>query len=231
MNHLKQLFQQEFVRLPLGCITAFGGSYLLSAGTVCGIVSPLPAAIAGVCPPLYAFCMLCGTLLAYVVQGTPQDMAYLLTCLVAIVCVRILFYEVQRPNMLALLSVISCAAAGFITDLFFTQQGGRLPLYIMESLLIGGAAFLFADAWTAFCKRGRILLDAGKSFTFAMTYLLGITALCGLDLPFCNAGRTAGEYCGNCCCSGNGTNGSCRRTDSFRRSRIAAAECACLQPV
>lgn len=192
MNHLKQLFQQEFVRLPLGCITAFGGSYLLSAGTVCGIVSPLPAAIAGVCPPLYAFCMLCGTLLAYVVQGTPQDMAYLLTCLVAIVCVRILFYEVQRPNMLALLSVISCAAAGFITDLFFTQQGGRLPLYIMESLLIGAAAFLFADAWTAFCKRGRILLDAGKSFTFAMTYLLGITALCGLDLPFCNAGRTAG---------------------------------------
>lgn len=192
MNHLKQLLRYEFVRLPLGCITAFGGGYLLSAGTVCGVVSPLSAAIAGVCPPLYAFCILCGTLLAYITQGTPQDMAFLLTCLVAIVCVRILFYEARRPQMLALLTTVSCVAAGFLTDLFFAERGGILPLYIMESLLIGAASFLFADAWAAFRKRGRILLDAGKSFTFAMTYLLGITALCGLDLPFCNAGRAAG---------------------------------------
>ncbi len=192
MQQFRRLLTHEAVRLSLGFVTALGGGYLLSAGTVCGIVSPLPAAIAGVCPPLFSFCILCGTLLAYISQNAPPDMAYLLTSLVAITCMRILFYEVRRPPVQAVLTVTACTAAGFVTDLFFVQHGGILPLYIMEALLTGAVALLFADAWSSFCRHGKILLDAGKSFTFAMTYLLGITALCGLDLPFCNVGRACG---------------------------------------
>ncbi len=192
MHHLKKLLGCEAVRVPLACAGALGGGYLLSVGTVCGIASPLPAAIAGVCPPLYAFFLLCGSLIAYIRRGAPQEMAFQLTCLVAIACMRILFYEARRPHVLAMLTILSCTAAGFVTDLFFTEHGGILPLYIAQALLIGAAAFLLSDAWTAYRKHRRIVLDAGKSFTFAMTYLLGITALCGLDLGVCNLGRAAG---------------------------------------
>jgi len=192
MEHLKKLFACEAVRVPLGCAGAMGGGYLLSVGTVCGIASPLPAAIAGMCPPLYAFFILCGSLLAYIQRSAPQEMAFQLCCLVAIVCMRILFYEAQRPPVLAMLTVTACTAAGFVTDLFFLEHGGVLPLYIMQALLIGAAAFLFADAWNILRKRHRIVLDAGKCFTFSMTYLLAVTALCGLDTDFCNFGRAVG---------------------------------------
>ncbi len=117
MRNAKKLLKYEAVRLPLGCIAALGGGYLLSVGTVCGIASPLAAALAGVCAPLYAFCILFGSLLAYTLEGAPTGMAYLLMCLAVIACVRIVFYEVRRPHMLAIHTAVSCTAAGLVTDL------------------------------------------------------------------------------------------------------------------
>ncbi len=192
MKIAKKLLKHEAVRLPIGCIAAFGGGYLLSVGTVCGIASPLAAALAGVCAPLYAFCILFGSLLAYSLERAPTGMAYLLMCLVIIACMRIVFYEVRRPHMLAILTAVSCTAAGLVTDLCFAESSGFLPLYIMEALLIGTAAFFMSDAWCAFRRQDKICLDAGKSFTFAIAYLLGVTALCGMNLEFCNIGRVAG---------------------------------------
>lgn len=194
MRNIKKFMAYEAVRLPLGCIAALGGGYLLSVGTICGTASPLAAALAGICSPVYAFCILLGSLLAYVVQGASSEMRFLLTCLVSLSCMRILFYEARRPHVLAILTTISCSIAGIVSDLVFDSEDGRMPLYILVSLLIGTAAFFLADAWNAFRKCGKIVLDAGKSFTFAITYLLGITALCGLDLYFCNAGRVAGIF-------------------------------------
>ena len=194
MQHIKQLFAHEAVRLPLECLAAFSAGYLLSVGTICGIVSPLAAALAGICTPLYAFFILCGSLLAYIVQGAPSEMTFLLACLVSVSCMRILFYEARRPHVLAILTVISCSAAGVVNDLVFSAQGGLMPLYLLAAMLIGLAAFFLSDAWNAYAANRRILLDTGKSFTFSIVYLLAIAALCGLDLPFCNPGRIAGIF-------------------------------------
>ncbi len=192
MRNIRKLLAHEAVRLPLGCLAAVGGGYLLSVGTICGTASPLASAVAGICSPLYAFCILLGSLLAYMTQGGPPEMRFLLACLISVSCIRILFYEARRPHVLAILTVVSCSIAGIVSDLAVDVEGGRMPLYIMLSLLIGIASYFLADAWTVFRKCGKIALDTGKSFTFAITYLLGIAALCGLDLYFCNAGRVCG---------------------------------------
>lgn len=194
MQNIKKLFVHEAVRLPLECLAAFSGGYLLSVGMICGVVSPLAAALAGICSPLYAFCILLGSLLAFVVQGAPPEMTFLLACLVSVTCMRILFYEARRPHVLAILTVVSCSAAGVVNDLVFSTEGGMMPLYLLAAMLIGLASFFLANAWNAYATNRRILLDAGKSFTFAITYLLAISALCGLDLQFCNPGRVTGIF-------------------------------------
>ena len=71
-------------------------------------------------------------------------------------------------------------------------NAGRLPLYGFEAVLIGIAAYFIADAFDCLRADRRIILHAGKTFTFALCYLLCVTAVCGLDTPFCNVGRIVG---------------------------------------
>ncbi len=188
---LKKLIRSEWVQVPLCCMLATGGGYLLSLGTVSGIVSPLAAALAGICSPLYSFCILLGGLLSYCVQGAPEEMQFLLTCLIALLCIRIFFYDNYKPWISGILTSVTCIGAGILADLLF-RGGGRLPLYILESFMIGAASFFLSDAVQNFRENRKIRLDAGKSFTYAICYLLLITALCGLDLEFCNPGRVFG---------------------------------------
>ncbi len=192
MFYFRKLMRNEWVHVPVWCLLSVGSGYLLSAGTVSGIVSPLGAALAGICSPLYAFCILLGSLLAYAAQGAPANMHFLLTALVCIICIRIFFYDNYKPHVLGILTAGACMAGGIILDLVFQAGAGRLPLYILESFMTGAAAFFLSDAVRSICENRNISLNAGKSFTFAMCYMLGITALCGIDLEFCNLGRLVG---------------------------------------
>ncbi|MDE6658153.1 MAG: SpoIIE family protein phosphatase, partial [Oscillospiraceae bacterium] len=188
----KKLIRNEWIQAPIFCIGAVFGGYFLSIGTISGIVSPLAIALAGICSPLYAFCMLLGSLVAYTIQQAPEGMQFLLTALVSITCMRILFYDTHKPHVMGILTAISCFIAGILLDLIFRNGEGKLPLYILESFLTGTASFFLADAMQSIRENKNISLDAGKSFTFAICYLLGITALCGIDLEFCNLGRITG---------------------------------------
>ncbi len=188
----QKLWQKEAVRIPVLCLGAVVGGFLLSVGTVSGVASPLAAAMAGCCEPLYAFCILLGSLGAYAVSGASAGMHYLLTFLVCVTCVKILLRENFRPHTVSFLTAVNGIAAGFLLDLVFYGGSGRLPLYIAEAMLTGVAAYFIADAVEAFGAHRRITLGAGRSFTFALCYLLIITALCGLDFPLCNVGRIAG---------------------------------------
>lgn len=186
------ILQKEAVRVPLGCAAAVGGGFLLSMGTVSGAASPLAAAVAGVCSPLYAFGVLFGGLLAYAAYGAPEGMQFLISCLIAVACLRMLFRDRLTPHISAVMTAFGCVAAGFAADLIFHSGRGRLPLYIMAALMTGMAAYFFADATECIRKQKRIALHPAKSFTFAICYLLLITALCGLQISFCNVGRVIG---------------------------------------
>ncbi len=191
MKTIRQLLRSEPVLVILRTLTAVGGGFLLSVGRISGVVSPLAAALAGVCPPLYAFAILFGALTAYMLTGAPAEMQFLLGCLTVIVCSRILLHDLQKPHVLSIITVFCCIIAGAVLDLVFTQ-GKHLPLYILESLLTGIAAYFIGDAAKAMRERRRISMHAGRSFTFAICYLLCITALCGIDTAFCNIGRAIG---------------------------------------
>ena len=191
MKTIRHILRSEPVLIVLRTLIAAGGGFLLSVGKICGVVSPLAAALAGVCPPLYAFAILFGSLAAYMLNGAPPEMQFLLCCLTVIVCSRILFHDTQKPHVLSVMTVFCCMIAGVVLDLVFTQ-GKHLPLYILESLLTGIAAYFIGDAAKSLRERRRIPMHAGRSFTFAICYLLCITALCGVDTPFCNLGRAVG---------------------------------------
>ena len=190
--HLKKLIHNEWVQIPVCCILSTGGGYLLSIGTVSGIVSPLAVAVAGICSPLYIFCILLGSLLSYCIQGAPQEMQFLLTALIAVFCVRLFLSDNQKSWISGVLTSITSICAGIVLDVFFQGGGGKLPLYILESFLIGITAFFLSDAVQNFKENHKISLNAGKNFTYAVCYLLGITALCGIDFEFCNLGRILG---------------------------------------
>ena len=191
MKKIRYLFRSEPVKVILRILTAAGGGFVLSIGTISGVASPLAAALAGVCPPLYAFAVLFGSLAAYMLTDTPESMQFLLCCLVAIVCCRILFREVNQPHTLSIMTAFCCIAAGVVEDLMLTQEK-RLPLYILESLLTGIAAYFLSDAAKCLRERRRIPVKAGRSFTFAICYLLCITALCGVNTEVGNLGRAVG---------------------------------------
>lgn len=188
----RNILQKEAVRVPLCCAAAVGSGFLLSLGTVSGAASPLAAALAGVCSPLYAFAILFGGLLAYTVTSMPEGMQFLLCCLVAIACIRVLFREQFRPHVLAVMTGFSCVAAGIAADVFLEKGSGKLPLYILAALMTGAGTYFIADAADCIRRQKRIALNPGKSFTFAICYLLMVTALCGVDLSFCNVGRVLG---------------------------------------
>ena len=189
---LKKLVKSEWVLIPCCCVLSAGGGYLLSIGTVSGIVSPLAAAVAGICPPLYSFCILLGALLCYCVQNAPEEMQFLLTCLTAIFCIRIFFSETHKPWILAIMTAVTCICAGIVSDMLLQSRSGKLPLYILESLMTGAASYFLADAVQNLREQKKIQLSTGKSFTYAVCYLFCITALCGIDFEFCNFGRIAG---------------------------------------
>ena len=189
---IKKLIKTEWVQVPVCCMLAVGGGYLLSVGTVSGIVSPLAAAVSGICSPLYIFCILLGSLLSYCVQGAPEEMQFLLTCLTAVLCIRIFFYDNYKPWISGILTAVTCIGAGMILDFFLQDRSGKLPLYILESFMTGTAAFFLSDAVQNLKENQKIRLSTGKSFTYAICYLLLITALCGIDFEFCNLGRIAG---------------------------------------
>lgn len=192
MLKLKKLLHREGIRLPLVCLTSAGSGYLLSVGTVCGLPSVLAVVLAGIVQPMMSFCILAGSVIAYLVQGAPEEMRFLLAFLLLTAGLRLLLLEVKKPHLLAVLTAFSGIAAAFAADLFFTRTGGLLPLYVLEALAAGAGVYFLADARDAVSCYGRICLDAGKGFTFAMAYLLSITGLCGVDLRFCNLGRIAG---------------------------------------
>ncbi|MBE6876696.1 MAG: hypothetical protein E7496_08290 [Ruminococcus sp.] len=189
---LKKLIRNEWIQVPVCCALSAGGGYLLSMGMVSGIVSPLAAALAGICSPLYVFCILLGSLLSYCVQDAPEGMQFLLTSLIAILCIRIFFYDNFKPWISGILTAVTCIGAGIMLDVLFQGGGGKLPLYILESFMTGTATFFISDAVQNVQETRHISLGAGKSFTFAICYLLTITALCGIDFEFCNPGRIIG---------------------------------------
>lgn len=192
MKRIGRMLQYEAIRVTLQTLSAVGGGFLLSVGTVSGVSSPLAAAFAGICPPLYAFGLLLGALIAYTVSGAPQGMQYLIGSLIVIVCCRILFRDNYRPHVLSMMTALCCVTAGAVIDIGFYAGGGKLPLYVLEALLTGVAAFFLADAAVCLRDRRPLPLHAGRSFTFALSYMLCITALCGVDASFCNLGRVAG---------------------------------------
>ncbi len=192
MLNPKPLMRHEVVRIPLRCLGAVVAGMLLSSGTVCGVTSPLAAAAAGICPPLYGGFLLLGVLLRFLLSGLQPQMYFLLSALLAVVCIRILFCEAQRPHVLAFLTAFAGVLGGATADFVFHTNRGRFPAFVLEAMLLGIAVYFLADAWESLRAQRKICLTAGKSFTFAVTFLLCITALCGLDLPFCNLGRIAG---------------------------------------
>lgn len=192
MKKPKPHLRPEMLQAPLGFAASVSGGFLLSLGTVSGAVSPLAAALAGIVPPLYSISILLGALLCYGVTGAPPEMHFLLTVLVLVTSFRILFRELNRPHLLALVTASCGILGGFVLDLVFDAGAGHLPLYIFESLLTGIASYFLADAGAALRENRRIVLHAGKTFTFALCYLLCVTAICGIDTPFCNIGRIAG---------------------------------------
>ncbi|MBR0483223.1 MAG: SpoIIE family protein phosphatase [Oscillospiraceae bacterium] len=189
---LKKLIRNEWFQVPVCCALSASGGYLLSMGTVSGIVSPLAASLAGICSPLYIFCILLGSLLSYCVQDAPEGMQFLLTSLIAILCIRIFFYDNFKPWVSGILTAVTCIGAGIMLDVLFQGGEGKLPLYILESFMTGTASFFLSDAVQNLREHRRIALGGGKSFTFSICYLLIITALCGIDLEFCNLGRIIG---------------------------------------
>ena len=66
---IKWHLRPELLRVPLGVAAALCGGFLLSAGTVSGVSSPLAAALAGITPPLYSMSILLGSLICYGVTG------------------------------------------------------------------------------------------------------------------------------------------------------------------
>ena len=119
-------------------------------------------------------------------------MQFLLTALISVLCVRIFISDTEKPWIAGVLTSVTSICAGILLDVFFQGGGGKLPLYILESFLIGITAFFLSDAVQNFKENHMISLNAGKSFTYAVCYLLGITALCGIDFEFCNLGRIFG---------------------------------------
>lgn len=227
----RKILSYEWIQVPVLCAGSVCGGFMLSLGTISGGTSPLAVALAGICSPLYAFCMLLGSLLAYAVRQAPEDMQFVLIALVSVTCMRILFYEypdnhadadlnsslnsnpdynlnsgaepVQESRkesagnagVMGLLTGISCVISGLLLTLVFHHETGKLLLYLPESLLTGTASYFLADAVRSLRENHRIILSPGKSFTFAICYLLGITALCGMDFQFCNPGRITGILC------------------------------------
>lgn len=189
MNKPKLHPDPELWRIPAACAASLGSGFLLSAGTVSGVTSPLAAALAGIVSPLCAMGILMGAFLCYALRGAPPGMLFLLLCLAGVTCVRILFREQRKPWTLALLTASCCITASFVQDIVF--ETGNLPVCLFASFLTGIAAFYLADARDTLCLHRRIVLHAGKTFTFSLCMMLCITALCGLDTPFFNLGRIA----------------------------------------
>ena len=192
MKHPKLHLPPELWQMPLAFALSVSGGFVLSAGTVSGVASPLAAALAGVTPPLYSVSILLGALLCYGVNGAPAGMHFLLTMLTLVTCVRVLFRELTRPHVQAFVAAVCGILGGFTLHFVLEARTGSLPLYIFESFLTAAAAYVLADARDSLRENRRIVLSAGKTFTFAVCYLLCVTALCGLDTPFCNIGRIAG---------------------------------------
>ena len=189
MNKPKLHLDPELWRIPAACASALGSGFLLSAGTVSGVTSPLAAALAGIVSPLYAMGILMGSLLCYALKGAPSGMYFLLICLAGVTCMRILFREQNKPWHLAVMTAVCCIAGSFVQDIVF--ETGSLPVSLFASFLTGIAAYFLADARDTLRLHRRILLHAGKTFTFSLCWMLCITALCGLDTPFFNVGRIA----------------------------------------
>ncbi|MDE6731025.1 MAG: hypothetical protein K2J71_09665, partial [Oscillospiraceae bacterium] len=204
----KKILENEWLQVPVFCAGSVCSGFLLSLGTISGGTSPLAAAFAGICNPLYAFCMLLGSLLAYAVRQAPEEMQFVLIALVSVTCMRILFYEHhsnsdsdsgsdshQKASVMGILTGISCVISGLLLSLVFEHRTGKLLFYLPEAFLTGAAAYFLADAVQSLRENRKIILNPGKSFTFAICYLLGITALCGMDFQFCNLGRITGVLC------------------------------------
>ena len=192
MNKPNLRLHPGVLQVPLAIAASLGGGFLLSRGTVSGVASPLAAAVAGVVPPVYAMCILLGALICYAAMGAPAGMHFLLASLLLVTCFRILFRERFKPHMIAFMTAFCGILGGLVLDVVIYGNAGRLPLYGFEAVLIGIASYFIADAADCLRKDRRIILHAGKTFTFALCYLLCVTAVCGLDTPFCNVGRIVG---------------------------------------
>ncbi len=191
MWKVRKLWRSAWFRIPVGCLLALAGGYLITLGRIGGVASPLAAVLVGACPPFYGLFILAGAMVACILHA-PFGMYFALASLVSVLSVRILFYEVRRPHVLAVLSAMASVAGSAAVEFLFQAEHGKFPLFVLASLLIGAAVYFLSDAAAHLQKNGRITLGAGSSFTFAMVYLFGITALCGLDNDFCNAGRLVG---------------------------------------
>lgn len=190
MFALRKILSHEALHLPVGCVLSAVAGAVLSSGTVCGVPSPLAAILAGIVHPAASFCFLAGSLAAYLLHGMPETMLFLLVMLLTVSSLRLLFYEWNKPHLLAVLAVFSGVIAGIFTELFLWERH-CLPLYVLESLMIGMGVYVTSGAVICFRKNQKICLNAGNGFVFAMVWILCVTGLCGLHLPFCNIGRIA----------------------------------------
>lgn len=173
-------------------IITLGSSMLLAYSTFGGVPSPLNCALAAAVPPAYSAAVLAGSMITYFASGGIGDFAMVMCTLLLITVGKWIIRDEDSAVFNAGIAAICLGFSGIIFGLLVDRSMSAVLINILLAAVTGLSVYFIHNASILIYAEKPLKFDRKAEMAVAVVYMLGVTALCSLNVSVINVGRIAG---------------------------------------
>lgn len=191
---LKEMVVEKNKQISTVAVTAalFVGAALMAYSTLGSVTAPACCGLAGALSPLYAGVVFAGTAITYLISGSAGNAGFIICSLLLILVGKWIIRDDDSPKFCAVITGVSMAFSGIVFGALVDRNVFIIFINIFISVLMGAASYYIKQFVDLIISGGIVKFEKSNLTSFAVVYILAVSALCGLTFSVINIGRIAG---------------------------------------
>ncbi len=171
---------------------SLAAGFFLTGASMTGISSFADISLSGALSLPYSSAVLAGTLLRSIVSGTVGKNIVKLAAMILTVIFKLLFESKTDARSCGIFTAFSVLISGIAVSIVIGDILQKLIFYIFYAVLAGFTTYSAVIVLASFGHRLVIDLTSSKSCAYAVVYTIAVSSLCGVGIPYLNAGIVIG---------------------------------------
>ena len=191
-NNLKKLTESPSAASAGAFLLSFGAGWLLSGTDIAGAAIFADVSLAGGLNLSYSAAVFIGGLVRSIIQGTVGRNIVKITAALIVVIVKMFTEPANEPKVSGISTFCAVFASGAAISAVIGELFYRLIYYLLYAALAGYTAYSVCLIISGYKMKRAADLSSVSGCAYAVVYILFITSLCSVDIPFINAGIVLG---------------------------------------